>query len=357
MDRNAELFYRGAKKLGLTVHVHSDLGFLEIIIGRNHYYFMRTLTPLNEGASVFVCKNKFRANQLLINAGYPLPKAVAFTKKEFLMLGLKELIKPLNFPLVAKPMENSGRGTDVLCNIKDLSTLKKQVKAIFEKFDYVQLEEFHKNIREYRVLVLKNKVIGVVERFAASVEGDGIHTIAELIAISNEKRAILAKNLTISPLIYDLEYQQCLEEQGLSLESIVSYGAKIKLCHTVNTGRGGDIISLGKKIHPSNALLLCAALKETGLTYGGFDIICEDINLPFSQSKWMIIEINHNPDLTIHEIPNQGIRVSVINKILGQLIRRHPLSYLLHITSQSFRSKFVKSGLLISFFYLALRYI
>jgi hypothetical protein len=33
-------------------------------------------------------------------------------------------------------------------------------------------------------------------------------------------------------------------------------------------------------------------------------VICEDINLPFSQTKWMIIEVNHNPDLTIHEIPN-----------------------------------------------------
>ncbi len=357
MDRNADLLYKGAKRLGLRAHFHSDLGFLEIVIGSKHYYFLRTLTPLNEGASVFICKNKFRANQLLANAGFPVPKALAFSKDEASKLDLKDLIKTLDFPLVAKPMENGGRGTDVLCNIKDLPTLQKQMDIIFERFNYVQIEEFHKCPKEYRVLVLKNQVIGVVERFPASVEGDGIHSIAELIAISNEKRAALAKNLTISPLIYDLEYQQCLQEQGLSLKSIITQGKKIQLCHTVNTGRGGDILSLGKKIHPANAALLCAALRATGLEYGGFDIICEDINLPFSQSKWMIIEINHNPDLTIHEIPNRGIRVSVINKILRQLIWRNPVSYFLQLAAKLLQSKLSKAGLFILVLYMALRYL
>ncbi len=357
MDKNAELFYKGAKKLGLTVNFHADLGFLEIVIGSKHYYFLRTLTPLNEGASIFICKNKFKANQLLLKAGFPVPKAVAFSKNEISEFALAHFIKTLRFPLVAKPMENGGRGTDVLCNIKDLSTLQKQVDTIFKKFNYVQIEEFHKSPKEYRVLVFKNQVIGVVERFSASVVGDGTHTIAELIAIANEKREVLAKHLTISPLIHDLEYEQCLQEQGLSLKSVIPQGKKIQLCHTVNTGRGGDILSLGKKIHPANAALLCAALRETGLVYGGFDVLCEDIHLSFSQSKWMIIEINHNPDLTIHEIPNQGIRVNVINKILGELIWRHPLSYLLHLAGKLYRSKISKAGLLILVLYLVLLYI
>jgi cyanophycin synthetase len=357
MDKNVQLFYKGAKKLGLMVRYHPELHSLEIQIGRKYYYFLRTITPMNEGASVFICKSKFRANQLLANAGFPVPKAVAFSEADYKKLPLEDLIKTLAFPLVAKPMENSGRGEDVLCNIKDMSTLQQQVNSIFKNFNYVQIEEFHKAPKEYRVLVLKKRVIGVVERFSASVSGDGIHTIEELIAISNEKRAVLSRNLTISPLIYDLEYQQCLEEQELSLKSIPALGKKIQLCHTVNTGRGGDILSLGTKIHPKNATLLCQVLREMGLSYGGFDVICEDINLPFSQTKWMIIEVNHNPDLTIHEIPNHGVRAPVVKQILWQLIRRHPLSYFLQLCFKSSWSGVIKSGLVILVIVLLLQYI
>ncbi len=331
MEINAQLFYKGAKKLGLPIKYLPDLGYLDIFIGRKHYYFLLSSIPLNEGASVYICKNKFLANQLLLNGGFPVPLAVAFSQADFSRQALHDLIKSLRFPLVAKPMKNSAQGNNVLCNIKDIFVLEEQVCRIFKGHSHVQIEEFHHGLKEYRVLVLKNRVLGVVERFAASITGDGVHSIKELMAISNEQRAGMSVSLTISPLVYDEEYKQCIEEQGLSLQSIIPKGIRIQLCHTVNTGRGGDIVSLGKKIHPKNAILLCKALRVTGLLYGGFDILCEDINQPFSQTKWLIIEINHNPDTTIHEVPCQGIKVSVINKILWQLIFRHPFAYLSHI--------------------------
>lgn len=343
MDNNAQLYYKGAKKLGLKVIYHQDMRCIEIPLGGRHYHILIAFTPLNKGASVFVSKNKFIANQLLAYGGFPVPKAIAFNKEDFSRLSLEELIKSLNFPLVAKPMENSGRGENVLCNIKDLSTLEEQIRIIFKEHDFVQVEEFHTGMKEYRVTALKNRVIGVVERFPASVCGDGEHTIEELIIINNEERASLSAHLTISPLVYDLEYKQALEEQGLSLKSVPAKGEKIQLCHTVNTGRGGNIYSHGKKIHRKNKTLICRALRELGLDYGGLDVLCEDINLPFEKTKWMIIEINNSPDTTIHEIPNQGIKAEVIRQVLLQIIWRHPFSYLYHLRAQSVWSRLLKA--------------
>ena len=328
MDKNIALIYDGARALGLPVTYFPNINYLNIHLGRKHYYFCRTVTPINEGASIFIAKNKFRLNKLLEGSGFPVPKAVALSADNIAQQPLSELIRGLQFPLVAKPMNETGRGYSVLCNINDITVLAEQVDR-----------------------VLKNRVIGVVERFAASVIGDGEHSIEELIEISNRERDKLARTLTISPLVIDEEYLLCLNEQNLSLQSIPSKGAEIRLCYTVNTGRGGDIFSHGKKIHPQNAKYLCDAARVAGLAYVGFDVLCEDINLPFGQTKWLIIEANFNPDLTIHEIPHRGKRVSVVKKILRQLIYRHPLSYVYHFGILASSSIYVKTivsiGLLI----------
>ena len=351
MDKNIALIYDGARALGLPVTYFPNINYLNIHLGRKHYYFCRTVTPINEGASIFIAKNKFRLNKLLEGSGFPVPKAVALSADNIAQQPLSELIRGLQFPLVAKPMNETGRGYSVLCNINDITVLAEQVDRVLKTHRYVQVEEFHQHLKEYRVLVLKNRVIGVVERFAASVIGDGEHSIEELIEISNRERDKLARTLTISPLVIDEEYLLCLNEQNLSLQSIPSKGAEIRLCYTVNTGRGGDIFSHGKKIHPQNAKYLCDAARVAGLAYVGFDVLCEDINLPFGQTKWLIIEANFNPDLTIHEIPHRGKRVSVVKKILRQLIYRHPLSYVYHFGILASSSIYVKTivsiGLLI----------
>jgi len=342
MDRNMRLFYQAAQQLGLMVKYHADIAYLSIILGKKNYYFHRTITPLNKGASIFIAKNKYKLNKILEASGFPVPKAVAFTANDYEEQSLSDLIQGLRFPLVAKPMTDSGRGTEVLCNIKNINTLSDHIERMIQNHSCIQVEEFHQHFKEYRILVLKKRVIGVVERFGASVIGDGKHSIEELIAKSNEQRAQLSLTLTISPLIVDEEYMDCLAEQNLTLQSIPDLGEKIRLCYTVNTGRGGEIYSHGKQIHPLNVEYLCRAAKTIGLTYVGLDVICEDINLPFNQTNWVIIEANFNPDLTIHEIPNRGKKAKVINKLLLQLIYRHPFSYVYHLCMHSRWSIYIK---------------
>ena len=357
MDNNLLLFYKGAHVLGLPVTYLPHLEYLNINLGRKNYYFSCALTPLNKGASIFIARNKFRLNKLLDEAGFPVPKAVAFNADERARQPLSDLIQGLQFPLAAKPMKGTGRGMDVLCNIQDITLLSEHVSRILKKHSYIQIEEFHQHLKEYRVLVLKNQVIGVVERFGACVIGDGEHSIEELIVFSNRERAMLALNLTISPLVVDEEYLLCLSKQNLSLQSIPPKGKKVRLCYTANTGRGGDILSHGKKIHPKNVNYLCRAAKTIGLTYVGFDVLCEDINLPFSRTKWLILEANQSPDTTIHEVPHRGKRSSVVKKVLRQLIFRHPLSYIVHLCTRSRWSIYIKMSSSVGILFVVIRYL
>lgn len=324
-----------------------DPGILRVDLGSRPYYFIYSIFPVNHGATIYIAKHKYAVNKLLERSGFPVAKSIAFKKELLEEKSLEEIVKHLKFPLVAKPMINTVRGRDVLCNIKNIKMLTDYLIPFFKKHRFVQVEEFRTGLKEYRVLVLNNRVIGVIERTPAFVLGDGIHNIEQLIELKNVERIRLSKILTISPLKYDIEYKYCLDEQGLSLQSIPKEGEKIRLCYTVNTGRGGDILSQGKKIHSINAKHLCNAAQAIGLNYVGFDLLCEDINKPFKKDRWLIIEANYCADATLHEIPNHGVRADVINKVLKRLIYRHPLSYLCHLCIRSPLSFYFKSGLLL----------
>ncbi|MDP1602264.1 MAG: UDP-N-acetylmuramyl peptide synthase [Legionella sp.] len=328
MDRNIKIYYQSAKALGFPVTYLSDVDSLKIHLGGKNYYFNRTVTPFNCGASIYLSKNKHLLNKLLEQSGFPVPKAIVINKENFEKFPLADLIVTLDFPVVIKPAINTSRGKDVLCNIKNSQRLNNYLQQRFTTYSSLQIEEFHQGLKEYRVLICKNKVLGVVERFGAHVIGDGKHTIKELVELSNDKRLILSDSLSISPLVFDDEYENCLEEQGLSIHSIPDEGQNVRLCYTANTGRGGDINSLGKKINPYNAWQLVKAAQVTGLNVVGFDVLCEDISQSFEHKKWLIIEANFHPDITIHEIPNNGEKTDVTKKILRQLIVRHPFSYL-----------------------------
>lgn len=348
MDRNIRIYYQTAMTLGLPVTYIPGIRGLRIYLGKKNYYFTHTVTPFNCGASISISKNKYRLNKLLEEAGFVVPKAIAIRKEHFIKYSLAYLTRTLTFPLVAKPLCDTSRGKDVFCNIKDIETLSTYLRQCFNQYSVMQVEEFHQELKEYRVLIFKNRVLGVVERFGAQVVGDGQHSIQQLIDISNVERAKLSDTLTISPMVVDFEYQHCLAEQGLSMESIPPAGAAIKLCHTVNTGRGGDILSHGKKIHPYNARYLCKAAKATGLNVVGLDVLCKDIHDSFKNSQCVIIEANFNPDITIHEIPNRGEKSNVTTQILRQLIFRHPFSYLYALQKRGRFAIYIKSLLIVA---------
>ncbi|MDI9819158.1 MULTISPECIES: UDP-N-acetylmuramyl peptide synthase [unclassified Legionella] len=347
-DRNIRLYYESALKLHLPVDYIPELNTMQITLGGRNYYFSSTITPINNGGGIFISRNKYKFNKLLESYNFPVPNAVAVSKENFERGFLADLIKDLQFPVVAKPIQDTGRGKDVFCGIKDIETLSNYLRSCFEHYAFMQVEEFHTGLKEYRVLVLKNRVIGVVQRFGAEVIGDGKHSIRQLIDIKNEERIKLSPTLTISPLVIDEEYKTCLAEQGLSVDSTPSPGQKVRLSYTANTGRGGEIFSLGKKIKKENAKILCTAAKIAGLDIVGMDVLCEDINLSFKKSKWLIIEGNFAPDTTIHEIPNYGEKVNVTQLILKKIISRHPLSYLSHLFTNSKFSVFIKGILIIT---------
>ncbi len=347
LDKNSSLYYQAARALKLPAKILPCIGGFELKLGWRRYFFRGGYTPFNCGSSISVAENKCCMNKLLDAAGFPVPNMSALAGDAFAADNLEEQLGNLTFPLVVKPARG-GLGKDVLCNINSMEKLRFYLQEYYQDYQYLSVEEFHGGMNAWRVLVFYNQVIGVVQRFSARVKGDGIHTIVELIDLANIAREKLKDTVSLGPIHVDAEYLIRLEELGMTLETIPEDQQEVVLCYTCNSTRGGTMKGMGKAIHPENARMLCRAAKALELNLVGFDVQCEDILKPISTSGGVIIEANHNPDISIHECPMSGVSRQVSIIIMRRLIWRHPVAWALGLFRTGHGRFYAKSMLLLS---------
>ena len=331
-DIDLFLYLQAAKALKIHMEYREEFAGVLVKLAGKIYYFRKGYTPFNVGSSDDVARNKYSANYLLKKAGFPVPKANIISIKDRIN-GAWSLPK-LTYPIVAKPTAYTSCGIDVFCNIKSEQILIEYLNEFVVKHKFISVETFEQSLKSYRVVVFFNKVIAVTQRDPACVIGDGIHTIGQLIDIENEKRAKIT-TVTLGDLKVDQEYKTKLNEMNLTLDYIPKATEKIVLCYTCNSSRGGTMRSLGRVICPENANLACKAAKVLNLNLVGFDIICEDIQRPIEKSRGFIIEANANPDISIHESPLAGDCVPMAKIFLKQLIKTHPIAYMLNYLKTS----------------------
>ncbi len=327
MNKILQAYYESALNLKLPVTYVNEISSLNISFGKGNYFLLQGNTHLNNASSIYIANNKRSTKLLLQHAGISVPKGITITKKKLKKDSLSNLVNNLRFPVVIKPTLHSRSEMDVLCNIKTYNDLSHHLKKALQTSSEILVEEYHPGLREYRVLFLKNRIIGVVERFPPTVEGDGEHTIEQLMTLNEE----------ITPINDDSK--NCLADQDLSLDSIPHKGQVVRVRYAVNRAFGGQVAFIEKKINKENARYLRQAARVTGLELVGLDIICEHINQPFSKTKWFILEANFPPDITLHETPDEGKGINISKKVLLQLILRHPFAYLYHRLKSIFSPK------------------
>ncbi len=345
MIKNIHLYQQAAQKLGLDCRELSYISGIEVKVSNNRYYFRGGDTPFNNTSAIGVTDNKYCFNKILASEKFPVPKAVGITERAFENGDYS--LEDLKFPLVVKPTVGTSCGKDVICNIKDEPTLLKFLKLGFIKYSCMSVEEFHRGLKSFRVLVFFGDVIGVVERIPANIVCDGEHTIAELIDITNKKRESIKDKVALGIIDPDdPEIAIKLNEMNLSLESIPKKNKRIILCYKCNSTCGGAMHSWGYQICTENRELLVRAAKILSLDLVGFDVLCEDINIPFDKSKGVIIEGNHNPDINIHEHPMSGKPIKVSEIIVEKLIQKNWFACFKHYLKVSNFNKhiYIKAG-------------
>src|SRR5699024_7440676 len=137
-----------------------------------------------------ICDNKIHTRNILRKNNIIVVKSKSFKYNEFLKAS--DFMKKINGPVVIKPISLS-RGRGITTNITNEKELKTGWEKAFNAYrtgkesKTVLIEEQFEGY-DYRVFVVKDKVISVTQRRRANVVGDGKSTVLELINKKNEER-------------------------------------------------------------------------------------------------------------------------------------------------------------------------
>ena len=311
-DKNTRIILKEAKKLGLKT---------EII------YPKRKLIELSKNSKKILIQRNFRINlnrfgnkeySLFKDLSYffwqknniPIPKTItAFSFQE-----AKREIKKIPPPLVIKDAQAS-QSKNLRVNLSNLKKAFSTLKNLFSNLcvKAVIIQEFVRG-KEFRILVLKNKILAISQLTPPLVIGNGHLTIKGL--IKKLERKINRQ------IVIDQEMKDLIKVQGFSFDSVLPTDQKLFLKEYSKIGQGGQIENLSLSlIHPEIKKMCMKAVKVVGLELAGLDIIAEDISKAPKGQKIRFIEINGRPDIYLHHCPDKGEPVNVTREILKHIFK------------------------------------
>ncbi|NEE01438.1 acylphosphatase [Phytoactinopolyspora halotolerans] len=251
-----------------------------------------------------VVDKKDLTKKVLGAAGVAVPRGEVFKPRQVERAVRYAL--SLGAPVVVKPRGGShGRG--VTTDLRDESDIRNAIAmlagASSARSPFV-VEE-HVTGEDYRFLVVGDRVVSVVLRRPASVEGDGRSSVLDLVIQKNQHRLA---NPQMHGSLIELgdNARYWLGKQGMTVDSVPGAGQLVQLGSAGNIANGGDSVEVLDETHPSLLdLAVRATLAVPGLDYSGVDLI-GDHRRPVDEHRAVVIEVNSNPGTDLNHFPMFG---------------------------------------------------
>lgn len=307
-------FLKRTEELGIKIEIleHERIPVLKLSYdGTVLFCYKRNMPILRRMGNL--TKNKVITKMILESIDIRTPRGIVATSPEQAVSEINE--KNLHYPLIVKPVDGSlAKG--VTWNITSEQEVAQAVEHALAAYGYrkdikIIVEEMFVG-NEYRVLVFNDQVLSCVEKIPAGVTGDGKNTIKNLIHEFNKDRR---HGFEIK---LDSTAKDTIAAAGHTLQTVLPKDFFFKFRNNLNMSDGGRSIDRTKDMSPTLKATCVRAIQAVGLTYGGIDLLTNDISSESSQ--YVILEINPNPFFNMHEKPLvEGEGIDVSQKILENL--------------------------------------
>ncbi|MBI1838867.1 MAG: cyanophycin synthetase [Candidatus Colwellbacteria bacterium] len=244
-----EVFRKLASKIGATVVMEPEWNFVGQITFKNgrRRYFRGSTIDLNPVGASDIAKDKDYAAFFMKRMGYPTVPGKTFFSSEFCRaIGSRRNIDSayryamrIGFPVVVKP--NSGSQGVGMAKVYTKSDFYRSLKFIF-KNDRAALVQPYIAGKDYRIVVLDNKVISTYQRLPLNLMGDGRSTIHQLLI--KKQNQFIARGRDTAIKADDPRIGQVLKRQGLSTRSVLQAKQRIYLLDNANLSSGGDALDV-----------------------------------------------------------------------------------------------------------------
>lgn len=299
----ARMLKKIAPRIGAKVLIEPEweiVGQITFKSGR-HSYFRYNTIDLNKMGASDIARDKDYANFFMKEMGYPtVPGSKTFFSDRWAKaIGAPRrnidaaytYARTLGFPVVVKP--NSGSQGVGVAFVHNKREFYRAMRAIF-KSDRIALVQRPVKGKDYRIVVLDNKIISAYERVPLNVVGDGTSTISRL--LREKQKQFVASSRDTRIKAHDPRIATKLAHQGLTFRSVPAKGERVFLLDNANLSTGGDSVDVTKNVHPKFKALAIRLTRDMGLRLCGVDLMIEgDVSTP-SGSYW-VLEINSAPGL------------------------------------------------------------
>lgn len=277
--------------------------------GKGARLFNSSTTDETSGIAIHLAKDKRASNLFLKRAGFPVATQIPVKTLDQTL----ETANKIGYPVVLKPIDRDlGQG------VYSRVASPEQLKAYFTKAINISnnlVLENHFPGKNYRINVVRGKVVRVREQLGAHVMGDGTSTIASLIETENKNpNRGTSEFFDLKPIKINEALTEVLSTQNLTIESIPPKEQKVWLAHHTNNSHGGTVKEATNTTHPDNIDLCVRATALFGLDICGIDLIIDDISKSYRDVGCIICEMNAMPQLN-------GSEPSIHGSILKEYVK------------------------------------
>ncbi len=268
--------------------------------GARARWFASTITDRTPAFGTANARLKARTSQMLRLHGIPVPDH-HFVNDEAEATAVADR---LGYPVVVKP-DDQEQGRGVEAGLIDAHAVVRAFRAATAHSKRILVEKHHFG-EDYRVTVLNGRVVKILHRRAGGVLGDGVRSVAELVAAEQATpRLLRVLRQTGRQLIeVDDEAANLLHDQGLAVDDVPAAGRFVTLRRRNNISAGGiQTLVPVEDAHPDNVALAVRATQAIHLDLCGVDMLMPDIARSWFETGAVIIEMNAQPQIGINLAP------------------------------------------------------
>ena len=267
-----------------------------------HY---RQPTPqLNDTNSNMLANHKAVTSRTLQLHGIPCPKFV-YVSKPLTSTQMQQALTAhgITFPVVVKPIDGT-QGYDVHLNVHTVTDVCRLCDTLLRTKKRKVIVEEQVQGDNYRVMVHHGKVFDIVKRETASVTGDGVRTVQQLIDARNVQQKARKLFPTHNVDEGHLRKQLQLPAHTDVMAHVLVNGKTVAITNVENYHNGCNTTRVPlSKVHPDNLAMFAKVNDVLGLNLSGLDYMCTSpmhVSHP-AHGGGVVIEVNPGPCLNMHK--------------------------------------------------------
>jgi D-alanine-D-alanine ligase-like ATP-grasp enzyme len=294
------IFKKVATEMGATVLIEPEYELIGHITFKNgkKSVFDNTRLNINGFGSAYLARDKAFSNYFLQQFGYKVTEGKTFFNEKMCAKIPNprnihdgwNYVQELGLPVIVKPL-NLSLGI-LVTKVYEKAEYYDVAEKIFNIHPGLIVERFYPG-NDYRILAFNDEVLAAYQRIPLSVTGDGNSTILQLIQIKREKLIQTGEKILID--LEDFRIIKKLQQQNLTIESVIAKDSVVYLLDNANLSTGGDSVDFTDSIHPDFQQLAINITKDMGLRLAGVDILTSDITKPLVD--YTLLEVNAAPGL------------------------------------------------------------